>query len=274
MKLELMTKTAWISCVLLLGHPQMQFAQTSATTHVSGEREQRHASYLQLNRQIFARHEDRDSEKVHVSESGKVTEIRSQLHQLISDEIDSVLNSSAPSKNSIKAALANLQGEMALPVDDMTNTPFAQRFQLAGIQSVAVGYVILQGGEAIPDTQAYLEFYDNSNGRWERRAEPPTRTDFRGCTFFVSKIDSGVPGESWFVVWGMTIGDTGARLRLRLYEFDGATVRTVWKRDGLIGGIATVSKDSVTLEYDREYRSTDPNNRAHETLHVSPNGLE
>jgi hypothetical protein len=80
--------------------------------------------------------------------------------------------------------------------------------------------------------------------------------------------------EAWFLAWGRTIGDTGARVKLRLYGFDGNTVRTIWKRDGLTNGDVTVTKDSVTLEYDREYHSSDPNNLVHETLHISPNGLQ
>jgi hypothetical protein len=249
----------------------LEFAQIAPKSRASAQ--QRHATYIQLNRHIFARHEDADSEKFHISQPGKVAEIRSQLHKLISDEIDSVLNGPAPSADNVKTAIANIQGEMALPVDDMTNTPFAARFALNGIQSLAVAYAILEGGEAIPDTQAYLELYDRSNGRWEMKAEAPTRSDFRGRTFFVSQMDSGIPGEAWFLAWGMRIGNPGTPINVRLYGFDGNAVRTVWKRDGLTRGLITASKDSVTLEYDREYNSNDPTDRVHETLHVSPNGL-
>jgi hypothetical protein len=263
-----MTKIAWISCLLLLGQAQIEFAQTGA--HVSGERELRRATYIQLNRQIFARHEDADSEKFHISKPDKVAEIRYQLHKLISDEISSVLNGPTPSADAVKTAITNIQGEMALPVDDMTNTPFAASFELNGIQSLAVAYAILEGGEAIPDTQAYLEFYDRSNGSWEMKAEAPTRSDFRGRTFFVSQMDSGIPGEAWFLAWGMRIGNPGTPVNVRLYGFDGNAVRTVWKRDGLTRGLITASKDSVTLEYDREYNPSGPTNRVHETLHVSP----
>ena len=152
--------------------------------------------------------------------------------------------------------------------------PFAQFFQVSGAQSVAVGYVILQGVAAIPDTQPYLEFYDRANGSWESKGEAPTRSDFRGCTFVVSRMNSPLPAESWFLAWGTTIGDTGTRLKIRLYAFDGATVRTVWKRDGLIAGEIKVSADSINLEYNREYKSSDPDSIAHETLHVSANGLQ
>ena len=269
-----MNKTAWISCLLLLGHVRNEFAQTSERTKVSGELESRHVTYVQLNRQIFARHQDPDSEKAHISQPDRVAGIRSQLHKLLVDEIDSTLNGPSPSASNVKNAVTSVQGDIALPPDDMTNTPLAEPFELNGIQSLAVAYAILEGGEAIPDTQPYLEFYNRMNGSWEKKAQAPTQSDFHGRTFFVSQMNSGIPGEAWFLVWGMTIGNPGTPVNVRLYGFDGYTVRTVWKRDGLTRGVVTATKDSVTLDYDREYRSVDPNNRAHEVLHVSANGIE
>lgn len=164
-------------------------------------------------------------------------------------------------------AIVAVQGQSA-------DSPFADFFQLNGLPNLAVAYVILQGGEAIPDTQPYLEFFEKMNGSWGIKAEAPTQSDFRGHSFSVSKIDSGVPNEAWFLAWGTTIGNPGTPMNVRLYGFDGITVRTVWKRDDLTHGVATVGKDSVTLEYDREYQSSDPDNRVHEVLHVTPSGLE
>lgn len=95
------------------------------------------------------------------------------------------------------------------------------------MESLAVGYVLLQGGDFIPDTQPYLEFWDQTNDTWSMRAESPRRADFRGRDFFISQIDPGVPGEVWFLAWGMTIGNPGNPVDVRLYAFDGSAVRTV-----------------------------------------------
>jgi hypothetical protein len=59
-------------------------------------------------------------------------------------------------------------------------------------------------------------------------------------------------------------------LDLRLYGYNGTSVRTVWKRDGLFGGAIQVSPTSVSLEYDKEYHGPS----VHEVLHVTANGLE
>ena len=237
-------------------------AQTNAQGSV--ERTQRQATYAQLSRQIFHRQDDPNSGRFLSTE--KASDIQSRLHSLILAEISSVLAQPTPSDADVANAVSAVQG-------DPTDKPFAQFFQLNGMQSLAIGYVILQGGDAIPDTQNYLEFYDRAQGTWEMEADAPTRRDFRGCTFSVAKMQSGVPSESWFLAWGKTIGDTGSRLKIRLYAFDGTAVRTVWERNGLMYGQITVSNESINLAYDLEYKSSKPNNRAHEMFHIGPAGL-
>jgi hypothetical protein len=259
-----MSKTPRFLSLALLALARIGLAQ-STHAQVASDTAQRHAKYAQLNRQIFHTHEDPDSGRA--LSQDMAADIHSQLHRLLSDEIMSALTAPDPSERNLRTAIIAVQGES-------TDVPFAKLFDLNGIKSLAVGYVVLQGNEAIPDTQPYLEFYDRMNGLWERKAEASTQSDFRGCTFFVSKMKSPISTESWFLTWGKTIGDTGSRLKIRLYAFDGVTVRTVSKRDELIAGEITVSADSVSLEYDREYKSTDPNNRVHESLHVSSDGLQ
>ena len=261
-----MTRT-WIPYLLLLVLPQVEVAQTNNGVQIANKRNQRHAAYVQLDRKIFAQHGDPESEKLHISEPDKVVEIRSQLHKLISDEINDTLNAPNPSEDKVVNAIVGIQGEL-------TDKPFASFFKLNGMRSLAVSYVILQGGDAIASTQPYLEFYDFVNGAWQIKAEASTVSNFQGRTFCVSPLASGISGEAWFVAWGFTIGNPGTPVNVRLYGFDGNTVRTVWQRDDLTGGEVTVAKDSVTLEYDREYKSPDPNNHVQEVLHVTPNGLQ
>ena len=90
----------------------------------------------------------------------------------------------------------------------------------------------------------------------------------------MQQMDSGVPSEAWFIAWGTRFGDDAGRLRVRLYGSDGTAGRTIWKRDELIGGSIQVTKSTVTLDYDKVYKSEDPNNHVHQTLRVTPFGLE
>lgn len=253
-----MTKLAVLTCLGLLPLAQPQIAQTGSDAAASDDRAQRNAVYLQLRRQIFHTYDDQESGRV--QSLAKANEIRGHLHMLLSREILDVLSARVASASDVVAGITAVQGSIR-------DKPFADFFELKGIKSLAVGYVILQGNDAIPDTQPYLEVWDQTNGTWARKAEAPTRSDFQGHTFCVSPIDAGVGGEAWFLAWGMTIGNPGTPVNVRLYAFDGNTVRTVWKRDDLTRGHVTVSKASVVLQYDREYRSSDPNNRVQETLY-------
>ena len=153
---------------------------------------------------------------------------------------------------------------------EATNAPFANLFTLNGIQTLAVAYVIMRGGDAIPDTQPYLEFYDRSSGEWEQKVAAPTQADFRGCTFSVTQLNSGVPGEAWFLAWGQPFGSSHGAKHVRLYAFDGRGVRTIWQRDSLDGGKITTTPTTVTIDY---LDQRDPSIERHEIFQVAPEGL-
>jgi hypothetical protein len=57
---------------------------------------------------------------------------------------------------------------------------------------------------------------------------------------------------------------------MRLYGFDGNSVRTIWQRDDLEGGTVEVTDNSVTLEYFKKYHDAES---VHEVLYVMPDGL-
>ena len=228
--------------------------------------------YKQLNHQIFGQREDEGSGQIY-SMKTRDLEIRGELHELISSQIISILNRNEGSATEVPAAIKTLQGKFAM-WSRGTNTPLSQDVEVTGIPTSAVAYVTMEGGEGIPATQPYLEFYDRLYGEWRLAASSSSREDFEGCTFNVARMNSGVPGQIWFLAWGVTIGDTGSRLKLRLYAYDGSGVRTVTRRDGLIRGLITVSKDSVQLEYDETYEPLGDPQKGHETLHITPNGLQ
>jgi len=62
----------------------------------------------------------------------------------------------------------------------------------------------------------------------------------------------------WVLVSGRRIGDSGARLNVRLYAFDGSKVKSLWSRGALVAGSVRVEGDAITLEYEEEYHSTAP----------------
>jgi hypothetical protein len=257
--------------LLLTAFGSVGCGQSNDSSQPSANPVERHDRYIRLNRQIYARHKDPGSGELNRSD-GKFKSASQQLHNMISQEIEIALAAPNPSDGSIVNAISTLQGEMALSAwdQDATNTPFAKLFTLSGIPTLAVAYVIMEGGEGIPDTQAYLEFYDKPHGIWEKKASAPTLPDFKDFTSSVAQLNSGVAGEAWFLAWGIPCGNSQGSEYLRLYAFDGSTVRTIWQRGPLPAGNVTVAPDSVTLDYRDE---DTPTGLAHEVLHVTSDGL-
>ncbi len=247
------------------------FGQSSVPTLSDSAPQGRHAAYLQLNRKIYARHENPGSGDLDISK-GEGHSANQQLNEMIAKEIGLALSAPKPSAKSVSSAIAALQGDITLSGwgPEETNTPFAKFFSFSGIQTAAITYVILQGGDATPDTQPYLVFYDNASGVWMKKASAPTLVDFEECTFSVAQLNSGVPGEVWFLAWGGGFGSSSASIKLRLYAFDGAAVRTVWKRNSVNAGKVSSTSDTVTLDY---LDSEDMSIEKHEVFHVTPNGL-
>ena len=192
---------------------------------------------------------------------------------MVQREVGLALAADKPTAKTIISAISTLQGEITLSAwgPEETNTPFAQFLSLNGTQTVAIAYALMQGGDAIPDTQPYLRFYDNSSGVGAEKASSPTLADFEACTFSVAQLKSGNPGEAWFLAWGMPFGSSRGSVHICLYSFDGSAVRTLWKRDRLNGGKVTATPDAVTLDYlDRNDMSIE----RHEVFQVTPNGLQ
>lgn len=260
-----------LAALLLAALANGTFAQTTSSSQPDVT-EERHQSYVQLNRQIYARHDDPGSERFDLPKE-KVAATSQQLHKMITDEIAGVLSGPATSERRIVTAISTLQGEQSLAHWDpnATNTPFAKLFSLNGIQTAAVAYVTMQGGDGIPDTHPYLEIYDQSAGNWEKKASAPTMDNFEGSSFSVAQLKSPILTEAWFLVWGLGFGNSQGSVYLRLYAFDGSKVRTTWKRGPLAAGQVTVTPDSLTLDYRDEET---PTGLAHETLKVTSNGLE
>ena len=209
---------------------------------------------------------------------GEYEETTTQLRSMVTDEIAATLGRSDDGAE-VRKAISDVQGEFALTSwgPDTTNVPFVDRFQILGQPGMAVAFAVLRGGSGIPDTLPVLQFYTKESGEWTLRAE--TDADFHGCTFMISSLESPVTGQSWWLSWGQTIGDTGARRKVRLYGFDGKELKTVWQRDELSAGTIAVGKDhkTVTIEYYRKEGTPErprPPVRVHEEWYVTLKGLD
>jgi len=226
-----------------------------------------------MSRKIFAGPKQSDAERQAVNSMpvAQVEDVTGRLHDLLVEEIDTVLGGQNTSAKDVVNAVQNMLGDTSLSLWDAqsTNTPWAAFISLNGAPVLAASYGIVRGGGALPNTHSYLEFYELGNGA--PHLKTAANLDFDGRTLYVAQVDAGLAGQAWILAWGRAFGDTGGRLRLRLYAFDGTEVRTIWQRDELTWGQVTVSGGAVTLEYDKRYHSSE---RVRETLYVTPDGLK
>lgn len=229
------------------------------------------AEYGKLNEQTFKLHGNPKLGRALDEAPEHVPAIRKELVELLRQAITRVLSSSQATEGQIRDAVNGVQGDFAYGVwGSGTNTPFAHFFSMNGYQCLAAAYTIMEGGEGIPDSQSFLDFYVKRNNEWKLQAV--TGSEYESSAFYLSSIPAGLSGESWFLAWGQHIGNTRGKLSIRLYAFDGDKARVVWKREDLIMGRIEVSGSTVTLDYLR-----DPDHDVadtHEVLHVTPNGLQ
>ncbi len=174
------------------------FGQTTATAQEHGDVDSQRDNFLRMNRQIFARHEDPGSGNVHAPDQVKLIEAR--LRAGIQGSIAQALRAPNPIASGVADAIREIQGAMTFGRNDMTNTPFAEFSRLGARQTLAVAYMILKGGEGIPDSQPFMEFYSNEAGTWSLKAT--VDSDFKSSTLFLCRIDAGLSGENWYLVWG------------------------------------------------------------------------
>ena len=192
------------------------------------------------------------------------------LDQLIEREVGAALNSSpTPTSKQIVGRINDIQGDYASTGFFGQGGPFAAGGPQDMPPTFAVGFAVMAGGLAIPTPQPTIAFFVKDTGGWKLKAE--TSDDLRDLTLDMQQVNSKMPGQMWLLVSGRRTGDTGARLNVRLYSFDGAEVKSLWSRDALVAGSVLVEGDSITLEYDEQYHTAAP--RVVEKHYLAPSGV-
>jgi hypothetical protein len=249
----------------------LSIALTSSFVTAWGQSPAAAHQYRDLSRQIFCCL-GTDPNTSPFPPAQKVERAVAQMRELMDQTIMQDVTREEASSSSIARAMAQLQGDELNQYWEQP--PFADLSNLNGTRTLVTAFAILSGGVAIPNVYPYIQFYSRATGAWEMHAG--IGGDFWGTAFSISPIKSPVPSELWYLVWGKTVGDTGARLRLRLYGFDGFSVRTISRRDDLEGGTVKLSGDRVILEYNEPapYGGPGSDKLITEILRPTANGLE
>ena len=198
-----------------------------------------------------------------------IKRVKSIAEQEIMDQLDAE-NVDDPQKAASLRILLDGMVESNLT----SNTPLVESFTINGEAGAAVAYRFLEGSTENPTGHPALLFYKKYNGVWTKVTAAPAADEFSMGTFFVNRINVADRQAVFFLLWGTYSDfDTGQRVLLRLYRYDGIDTRVIWHRDGLTFGTVSVNNDRVIVEFDREYRSTDPNNQVHQEFEVRPEGV-
>lgn len=141
-----------------------------------------------------------------------------------------------------------------------------------------IGYSA-EGKLAIAPSRPIVQCFAKNDGRWSLVGA--LGGDYSRSTFSIYPLISPVQGQTWSLLTGRDIGDTGGRLLLEVVVCDGKTFTKKWSRGGISWGKVEVDGNAILLTYEKTvdekgrviHTEADPI-RYSEVLHVTPNGLE
>jgi hypothetical protein len=178
------------------------------------------------------------------------------LRNLATDTVLEALTQSAPTDRPANVRRGIQELQRGLNETEWTNLPYAEKAAVNGHEVMIVAFSVLQGAAAIPEPTPFLQFYVPEGERWRLAAEAPN--DLEGRATRVALLKGPVGHEVWLLTWGRRYGDNRAVVSARVYAFDGASVRSIWQRDDLIGGELAVNDGTVSVSYFQPGRLGDP----------------
>lgn len=184
--------------------------------------------------------------------------------------------------STIRSYLSCMQeGEYEHASERFTNTPQVEIIKPAQVSVAVSSLLIMRGGSGIPSTRPLIECFAQKGSAWNLVGQ--SGDEFDGHTFFTYPLHAPNQQESWYLLSGRTIGDTGGRLKLEVVSCSPDHFQKIWERDGFEWGDIQVDGGSVVLNYEkRDERGqiirTEPNGPEHkrftEYLRVTNKGLE
>jgi len=114
-------------------------------------------------------------------------------------------------------------------------------------RTLVVAYFIYRGPvpAGIPDTLPFVDFFRKLPQGW--KYIDSVGEDFKASTFEIYPITSGLPNQTWFLLSGHTLGDTGAGLKLEIISFDGEHTKVLWQKFDLTKAILKEIRPSYII---------------------------
>lgn len=257
----------------------MEFGAGGFATVAAQDLKQDAERYLNLTNQVFfydgASQTPQSEEMLKLwKDKPRMASLSQELHDIVGRTILRQAFASRDASGIVRAVKV-VQGKTTQSWDDVDPSriilPYADLAEISGLPTLVSAFMILEGGYGIPDSLSYIQFYSSDGEGYKLKAE--VSDDFRQFMFQVRRVPSSNPNEVWYLVWGTRWGDNGARMRVRLYGFDGSSLRTIYQREGLYGGSLTVSGDRVDISYQDFERRFIVEQAIHEHYRIGGDGL-
>jgi hypothetical protein len=177
----------------------------------------------------------------------RIATITKEIHELLTEFLLSQINHPGKIPGRLLAeSMSLIQGEYVLP-PDVTNTPFVLTASLAGDPVYISAYLIYRGGVGMPDTKAVIQAFSRRGGGYMVHGEAGAIFDRHGL--FIVPVQAHLPGEIWFLAYGVRLGDNASRLDVVLYSFDGSNLMRIWEKRHLARGEVEIIPQGLELRY-------------------------
>jgi hypothetical protein len=169
----------------------------------------------------------------------------SQIHSEIDAYIAQTVDPAHLDLNSLNQDLAAILRPHSVRAE-YGDPPTAFGTDIAGTRFLLVAYVLYAGLHGSGGTSVAIRAYRAADGRFE--LADSTGDDMDGCELFVRELHAPLPNEAWLLAWGAVTGSSGPGAYIvRVYAFDGAKFRTIWRPDLLPGVTASVTLDGFNI---------------------------
>lgn len=213
---------------------------------------------------------------LHLDESDALT---SQIQKLVLDHMSEWLVQHPPSDKptfvpyhvDVRRELENVFSKIQPPIYAWPST-FGEKWKESLL--IGVGYTL---GWSKYDRANVVALYESREGKVHPVA----------VTNFVPRVDlhyeflpPPASGDFWLLVYGTRLGKSHPRLSAELYDFDGQTLKSLWKTEDVYDGKMEFQNDRVVISYMREkefieattYGRTPPRREA--VYRITGQGLE
>ena len=160
--------------------------------------------------------------------------------------------------------------------DEGFNTaPFVEAAEISGHHFEIMQYTLMGAGRGAPDTQTAIAAYLSEDGHL--RLQSAFTPDFDGYAVTTKPIQSPIPGQLYYLVYGPKYGFNGTLVRIRVFAFDGLRWRVLWAPGDTLNAEVEAIGDKILvthLDTHQYYELRKPPFNRHETYRITPEGVQ